>query len=94
MNKSQLSANVAEIVTHIPVNVVDEIIKEIIEQVITEVKSNGRVEIRGFGSFSLNYHAQRQAHNPKTGELVIVKAKYVPHFKAGKDLKERVNQYR
>lgn len=50
-----------------------------------------RVEVRGFGSFSLHYRQPRVGRNPKTGESVKLDAKYVPHFKAGKDLKERVD---
>ncbi len=51
----------------------------------------GRIEIRGFGSFCLHYRPPRNAHNPKTGNRVVTKAKHSPHFKPGKDLKERVN---
>ncbi|ELT98910.1 hypothetical protein CAPTEDRAFT_51873, partial [Capitella teleta] len=50
-----------------------------------------RVEIRGFGSFSLHYRAPRVGRNPKTGEAVSLDGKYVPHFKPGKELRERVN---
>lgn len=59
---------------------------------ITEALSKGhRIEIRGFGSFALNYRPPRTGRNPKTGESVPVPAKYVPHFKAGKALRERVS---
>ena len=51
----------------------------------------GRIEIRGFGSFALNYRPPRTGRNPKSGEKVQVPAKYVPHFKAGKELRERVD---
>jgi len=51
-----------------------------------------RIEIRGFGSFSLNYRPPRQGRNPKTGDTVPVPAKYVPHFKAGKELRDRVDE--
>ena len=50
----------------------------------------GRVEIRGFGSFGINHRPPRKGRNPKTGATVMVSAKYVPHFKAGKELRERV----
>jgi integration host factor subunit beta len=50
-----------------------------------------RIEIRGFGSFSLHYRAPRLGRNPKTGEKVELAGKYVPHFKPGKELRERVN---
>ena len=53
--------------------------------------TGARIEIRGFGSFSLNYRPARQGRNPKSGERVQVAAKYVPHFKAGKELRERVD---
>jgi integration host factor subunit beta len=56
----------------------------------TLFRSGGRVEIRGFGSFGLNYRPPRQGRDPKTGDKVKVPAKYVPHFKAGKELRERV----
>jgi len=51
-----------------------------------------RIEIRGFGSFALNYRPPRTGRNPKSGEKVSVPAKWVPHFKAGKELRERVDQ--
>jgi len=51
-----------------------------------------RVEIRGFGSFGLNYRAPRRGRNPKTGETVLVPRKYVPHFRAGKEMRERIDQ--
>ena len=51
-----------------------------------------RVEIRGFGSFCLHYRSGRVGRNPKTGENVQVAGKYVPYFRAGKELKERVNE--
>ncbi|CAH1905043.1 integration host factor subunit beta (fragment) [Candidatus Nitrotoga sp. HW29] len=50
-----------------------------------------RIEIRGFGSFALNYRPLRTGRNPKTGSKVLVPAKYVPHFKAGKELRERMD---
>jgi len=54
--------------------------------------TGGRIEIRGFGSFSLHYRAPRVGRNPKTGDTVDLNGKYVPHFKPGKDLRERVNE--
>jgi integration host factor subunit beta len=53
--------------------------------------SGERIEIRGFGSFSLHYRPPRQGRNPKTGTTVALAGKYVPHFKPGKELRERVN---
>ena len=54
--------------------------------------SGERIEIRGFGSFSLHYRPPRTGRNPKTGDSVDLSAKYVPHFKPGKELRERVNE--
>lgn len=93
MNQSELCAQIAKTMTNLPIHQVNNIVKEIIEQLVLEVTRNGRVEIRGFGSFLLHYHTQRQARNPKTGDVVIVDSKYVPHFKPGKDLKERINHF-
>jgi len=66
-------------------------VSTIIDGVSHVLASGGRAEIRGFGSFKLNNRPQRKARNPKTGEAVLVPAKYVPHFKAGKELRERVD---
>lgn len=67
-------------------------IKEILEAIGNALANGDRVEIRGFGSFSLNYRPPRTGRNPKSGESVRVPAKYVPHFKAGKEMRERVEQ--
>jgi integration host factor subunit beta len=65
-------------------------VSEILNAVGKTLIEGGRVEIRGFGSFALNYRPPRIGRNPKTGEKVAVPAKYVPHFKAGKELRELV----
>jgi integration host factor subunit beta len=65
--------------------------KTILDALTTALSRGGRIEIRGFGSFGLNYRPLRKARNPKTGVSVIVPAKYSPHFKAGKELRERVD---
>ncbi|HMV60100.1 MAG TPA: integration host factor subunit beta [Agitococcus sp.] len=67
-------------------------IKALLEQMVNALAEGQRVEIRGFGSFSLHHRPPRVGRNPKTGESVSVGSKYVPHFKPGKELKERVNQ--
>ena len=64
---------------------------EILEAMFRALCDGQRIEIRGFGSFALNQRAPRLGRNPKTGEKVAVPAKYVPHFKAGKELRERVD---
>ena len=65
--------------------------KAIIEKMSERLSSGDRVEIRGFGSFCLHYRAPRMGRNPKTGEKVSLRGKHVPHFKPGKELRERVN---
>ncbi|QIQ21820.1 integration host factor subunit beta [Zophobihabitans entericus] len=91
MNRSDLTEKLANWRTHLPVQIVDEAVRDIIEQISTAMEKNDRVEIRGFGSFALNYRAPRKARNPRTGGKVTVKQKYIPHFKPGKELRERVN---
>ena len=66
-------------------------VKTMIEQMSTTLASGERIEIRGFGSFSLHSRAPRIGRNPKTGESVGLAGKYVPHFKPGKELRDRVN---
>lgn len=63
----------------------------IIDLIRNTLGNGGRIEIRGFGSFCLHYQARRNAHNPKTGEKVIAQPRYRPHFKPGKELRDRVN---
>src|SRR4026208_1526721 len=61
-------------------------------EIMSDALAHGdRIEIRGFGSFSLHFRPPRQGRNPKTGEAAALPGKYVPHFKPGKDLRERVN---
>ena len=67
-------------------------VKTILDEMSQSLKKNNRIEIRGFGSFSLNYRPPRIGRNPKTGEKVNVPEKYVPHFKAGKELRVRVDK--
>lgn len=78
--------------THaVPKQHVDQAVRLIIDALIEALSRGDRVEIRGFGSFSLNYRPARIARNPKSGEQVLVEAKYTPHFKAGKELRARVD---
>lgn len=71
---------------------VDMVVKTILEQMTASLERGERIEIRGFGSFSLHYRPARMGRNPKTGDSVPLDSKYVPHFKPGKELRERVNQ--
>ena len=66
-------------------------VRAILDALSKTLAKGWRAEIRGFGSFSLNYKPPRTGRNPKTGASVQVPAKYVPHFKAGKELRERVD---
>ena len=66
-------------------------VRELIEAISQALETGQRVEIRGFGSFSLNYRAPRTGRNPKTGEKVAVPGKYATHFKPGKELRDRVD---
>lgn len=65
----------------------------ILDAISAALVKGDRVEIRGFGSFGLNYRPPRIGRNPKTGESVSVPAKYSPHFKAGKEMRERVDEF-
>ena len=67
-------------------------VKSILDAMSHSLKNNKRIEIRGFGSFSLNYRPPRIGRNPKTGEKVNVPEKNVPHFKVGKELRARVDK--
>jgi integration host factor subunit beta len=90
MNRSDLISHLADLHPQLQIKDVESIVKEIIDALATTLSNGGRIEIRGFGSFKLNYRPPRIGRNPKTGERVTVPAKYVPHFKAGKELKDRV----
>jgi len=66
-------------------------VKTMIDHMGNTLANGERIEIRGFGSFSLHYRPPRVGRNPKTGDSVELAAKYVPHFKPGKEMRERVN---
>ena len=70
---------------------IDMVVLTILDVMSSTLSHVGRVEVRGFGSFGLNYKPPRQGRNPKTGEAVMVPAKYTPHFKPGLELRERVD---
>lgn len=94
MIKSELIENLAAKMTHLPEKQVSDGINRILDMMTEALVNNKRIEIRGFGSFSLHYRPPRNAHNPKTGEKVVTEAKYSPHFKPGKELRERVDASR
>ncbi|KTD19589.1 integration host factor subunit beta [Legionella londiniensis] len=94
MIKSELIANLAAKMTHLPEKQVTQCVNTILDLMSDALVQGQRIEIRGFGSFSLHYRPPRNAHNPKTGEKVVTEAKYSPHFKPGKELRERVDASR
>ena len=91
MTKSELIDRLAEMQKHLSHPDVELGVKSILEQMSASLSAGERIEIRGFGSFSLHYRAPRMGRNPKTGEAVALPGKHVPHFKPGKALRERVN---
>lgn len=91
MTRSDLIDRLAELHPQLLSKDAELAVKVILEALSAALTRGGRVEIRGFGSFGLNYRPPRQGRNPKTGEKVKVPAKYVPHFKAGKELRERAS---
>jgi len=91
MTKSQLIEALALRQTHLMQKDVELAVKLVLDQISSALARQDRVEIRGFGSFSLHHRPARVARNPKTGEAVHTPAKYVPHFKPGKEMRERVN---
>jgi integration host factor subunit beta len=91
MTKSELIARLAERFPQLGVKDADYAVKVILDAMTLALSRADRIEIRGFGSFALNYRPPRLGRNPKSGEKVEVPQKYVPHFKAGKELRERVD---
>ncbi|HYA59934.1 MAG TPA: integration host factor subunit beta [Burkholderiaceae bacterium] len=91
MTKSELIVRLAARNPRLAARDADEAVKLILDMLGDALSQGGRIEIRGFGSFSLNYRPARVGRNPKSGERVQVPAKHVPHFKAGKELRERVD---
>ena len=91
MTKSELIDRLASRQTQLSYKDVELVVKTILEQMAHTLSDGDRIEIRGFGSFSLHYRAPRVGRNPKTGASVSLEGKSVPHFKPGKELRERVN---
>lgn len=91
MTKSELIEALAAKQPQLDYHDVELAVKELLEQMANALANGDRIEVRGFGSFSLHYRPPRTGRNPKTGEAVRVPDKYVPHFKPGKELRERAN---
>lgn len=92
MTKSELIEALAKRQQHLAFGDVELAVKSVIEQMSHALANGERIEVRGFGSFALHYRPPRMGRNPKTGEAVALPGKHVPHFKPGKELRERVNQ--
>lgn len=92
MTKSDLIAKLAVRIPQLHVRDADIAVRMILDAMIEALVRGDRIEARGFGSFSLKHRPPRLGRNPRSGEKVPVKAKDVPHFKPGKELRERVNQ--
>ena len=91
MTKSELIERIAASQQQLSPKDIELVVKMILDQMSEVLAAGGRIEIRGFGSFSLHYRPPRVGRNPRTGEAVGLAGKHVPHFKPGKDLRERVD---
>lgn len=92
MTKSELILALSARQTHLAQPDVELAVKSVIDQMADSLATGERIEVRGFGSFSLHFRPPRMGRNPKTGDVVALSGKYVPHFKPGKELRERVNK--
>lgn len=92
VTKSELIELMAQKQSHLAYKDVELAVKNILEHMSDTLAEGDRIEIRGFGSFSLHFRPPRDGRNPKTGDAVTLSGKHVPHFKPGKQLRERVNE--
>jgi integration host factor subunit beta len=91
MIKSELIAALADENPHLTLKDIDRVVGVILEEMIKALEHGHRVELRGFGAFSVRSRPARAGRNPRTGEAVNVRAKHVPFFKSGKELRARLN---
>ena len=91
MIKSELIARLSEENPHLTQRDVERVVGVILERMIQALETDGRVELRGFGAFSVKSRPARTGRNPRTGESVHVAPKHVPFFKTGKELRDRLN---
>ncbi|MEL6322838.1 MAG: integration host factor subunit beta [Pseudomonadota bacterium] len=91
MLRSELVARLSEEYAHLPQKRVEQAVDVIFEEISAALERGDRVELRGFGAFSVRQRDARRGRNPRTGESVDVPAKRVPFFKAGKELRMRIN---
>ena len=92
MTKSELIDLLANAQAHLPKPDVEAAVKALVQRMSDALACGERIEIRGFGSFSLHYRPPRLGRNPKSGETIALSGKYAPHFKPGKALRERVDR--
>lgn len=92
MTKSELVQSMARQFPQMTLKEVEKAVDLVFDEITTSLATGNRVELRGFGAFSVRYREQRVGRNPRTGESVQVEGKYVPFFKAGKGLRERLNK--
>jgi integration host factor subunit beta len=92
MIKSELVQKIADKSPHLYHRDIERIVNTILDEVINAMKDGNRIELRGFGAFSVKNRPARVGRNPRTGEQVDVGEKYVPQFKAGKEIRERLNR--
>ncbi len=91
MTKSELIEILSQRQMHLKADDVDLAVKSLLEMMGGALATGERIEVRGFGSFSLHFRPPRTGRNPKTGDAVALAGKHVPHFKPGKELRERVS---
>ena len=91
MTKSELIQKLAEANPHLYLRDVERIVTTIFDEITDALAEGDRVELRGFGAFSVKERGSRTGRNPRTGEAVEVPAKYIPYFKTGKQLREKLN---
>ena len=91
MTKSELNQRLADRNPHLYLRDVERIVGTIFDEITRALADGNRVELRGFGAFSVRHRDARVGRNPRTGEAVEVQAKQMPFFKCGKELRERLN---
>lgn len=91
MTKSELIARLAEANPHLYQRDVERIVTTIFDEITAALANGNRVELRGFGAFSVKQRGARIGRNPRTGEAVQVSAKHIPYFKTGKQLRDKLN---
>ncbi len=92
MTKSELIEELARSQSHLAFSDVELAVRNVLEQMCQALAGGERIEVRGFGSFSLHYRPPHIGRNPKSGDAVALPGKHVPHFKPGKELRERANR--